>query len=441
MNGKKLLILLLILSFTKLAFGITNDSKVYLNAALKTAQWLEAVRMERPEGLAWAADPKNPLTHTLDLYNGTYGVPLFFLELYHVTKNKNHLQVGLSGVDYCLSAFLKNIKNLKDAGLYTGIAGLGFVLGEAYSITGDEKYLIGINKCITQLEKLLVETGRGNKCTEVTDIIGGNAGIGLYLLQTFRKFNLNQALSMAKKIGWGLMFMSEIKNTGLSWPYKKGYQRIMPNFAHGTAGVAYFMARLYEETREKEFLKAALWGGNRLLSITHSGLICHHLPDGENLFYLGWCHGPVGTGRLYYKLWQITKDKKWKSALFKGAKAIMEGGIPQKRVEGFWNNVGLCCGSAGVAEYFLNLYKITGSKKYLKFVYHLTEDLLKRSTDDELGKRWIQAEHRTRPDFLLAQTGLMQGAAGIGLWLLRLYQFEKNQKSLITFPDTPFINK
>ena len=36
------------------------------------------------------------------------------------------------------------------------------------------------------------------------------------------------------------------------------------------------------------------------------------------------------------------------------------------------------------------------------------------------GLKWIQAEHRLHPDRLTAQTGLMQGAAGVGLTLLRL---------------------
>lgn len=49
-----------------------------------------------------------------------------------------------------------------------------------------------------------------------------------------------------------------------------------------------------------------------------------------------------------------------------------------------------------------------------------------------------QAEHRARPEFLQAQTGLMQGAAGIGLWLLRLIAFDQNIVPRIIFPDNPF---
>jgi hypothetical protein len=68
----------------------------------------------------------------------------------------------------------------------------------------------------------------------------------------------------------------------------------------------------------------------------------------------------------------------------------------------------------------------------------MTVHLLKKAIMDEKGLKWIQAEHRVRPDFLVAQTGLMQGAAGIGLWLLKLDSFEKGKRERIFFPDSPF---
>jgi len=53
--------------------------------------------------------------------------------------------------------------------------------------------------------------------------------------------------------------------------------------------------------------------------------------------------------------------------------------------------------------------------------------------------KWIQAEHRTRPELLMAQTGLMQGASGIGLFLLHLDVFEQRKRPTINLPDSVFI--
>jgi hypothetical protein len=101
-------------------------------------------------------------------------------------------------------------------------------------------------------------------------------------------------------------------------------------------------------------------------------LIFHHEPDGKDLCYLGWCHGPTGTSQLFYRLYQATGDKSWMSWVERCARAILKSGIPEKEHPGFWNNVGQCCGSAGVAEFFLSLHRITEKQEYLDFARRLT---------------------------------------------------------------------
>ena len=61
-----------------------------------------------------------------------------------------------------------------------------------------------------------------------------------------------------------------------------------------------------------------------------------------------------------------------------------------------------------------------------------------RATRDDRGLRWIQAEHRVRPELLVAQTGYMQGAAGVGMWLLRLDATQRGRTTFVRFPDTPW---
>src|SRR5207253_5943577 len=131
---------------------------------------------------------------------------------------------------------------------------------------------------------------------------------------------------------------------------------------HGTAGNAYFLASLYLETKDRAFLEAALAGASYLKAVAKTqGDVClvfHHEPEGEDLFYLGWCHGPTGTARLFYRLYQATGDREWLDWVKRSARAILASGIPEKRPPGFWNNVSQCCGSAGVAEFFLDLHRL-----------------------------------------------------------------------------------
>jgi len=62
-----------------------------------------------------------------------------------------------------------------------------------------------------------------------------------------------------------------------------------------------------------------------------------------------------------------------------------------------------------------------------------------KATVEDGSMRWIQAEHRTRPELLIAQTGLMQGAAGIGLYLVHLDAFEQRKRPKINLPDSVFV--
>jgi lantibiotic modifying enzyme len=226
------------------------------------------------------------------------------------------------------------------------------------------------------------------------------------------------------------------------WAMDPKFPRLMPNFSHGTAGVAYFLATLARETARREFLDAALLGARYLQTVaTTNGDIClvfHDEPDNRTLYYLGWCHGPAGTGRLFYRLFEATREASWLEWAHRSARAILASGIPERQTPGFWNNVSVCCGNAGVAEFMLGLGQATNRPEYVAFARRVTENLLQRATREGGGLRWIQAEHRTRPELLVAQTGYMQGAAGVGVWLLRLDAAEAGRRLALRLPDTPF---
>jgi len=66
------------------------------------------------------------------------------------------------------------------------------------------------------------------------------------------------------------------------------------------------------------------------------------------------------------------------------------------------------------------------------------KNTLTRATDDATGLRWVQAENRVSPDNLVAQTGFMQGAAGVGTFFLQLDALSRGEKWATPWPDTPW---
>lgn len=434
---------MIILLFFPGVRGISKNDRApgtYLKTTQQAIEWINSsAAIEIPDdGKVWLVDPK--ALHRVDntLYAGNPGVILFFLEAYYSTGKEQYLNEACRGANYLLAAAAKE----KEPGLYTGIPGIGWVLWEVFKATGKEKYREGLKKCLLEIRREAKKAGNGIQWNNYTDIIYGSAGIGLFLIRMARELKDPGLYDLAVQAGKRLMDLAIPVKNGLKWKMDPDFPRIMPNFSHGTAGIAYFLVTLYKATKRKEFLDGALAAAAYLLSIARTGadscMIYHHKPGGEELYYLGWCHGPVGTARLFYQLYVVTGDNTWMEWVKKSAHGIILSGIPEKQTPGFWNNAGRCCGLAGVAEFFLDLYRVTDNQAYIDFSKKITQYILKKATPQGKGLKWVQAEHRVKPDLLEAQTGLMQGASGIGLWLLKLDAFEKGKREKILFPDSPF---
>jgi lantibiotic modifying enzyme len=421
-----------------LSASLSAGSAPYLEAALEAARWINAAAIKTEQGITWPSDPLDKKTTGATLYAGSPGIILFLLEAHHSTADNRFLKDARAASDHLLSV----LPNEKESGLYVGVAGIGFALQETFKATGDAKYRQGALKCAQLIRERAIKVDKGIEWNDSTDIISGGAGIGLFLLYAAQELKEPALLDLAIQAGHRLIELARADAGGQKWAMSPTFKRLMPNFSHGTAGVAYFLATLYQQTKREEFLKSALAGAKYLLQVANTdGDIClvfHNEPDGKDLYYLGWCHGPVGTARLFYRLYQATGDRAWMEWVKKSARALLQSGIPEKQTPGFWNNVSQCCGSAGVAEFSLSLYEMTRDRAYLDFSKRVTANLIARATRDSNGMKWIQAEHRVRPDLLIAQTGYMQGAAGIGMLLLHLDDFERGKKARIRFPDSPF---
>jgi len=405
------------------------------------ATWLRSVAVPTTTGLGWAGTPGPNAPLITNLYSGSAGVVLFFLELHHATRDASDLETARRGADR-LAAL---VGSERDMGLYTGIAGLGFALTETWKATKDDRYRDAANRVIDRLKESAKAVEGGVEWSPVSDIISGTSGIGLYLLSAARDLNRPDAKDLAVAAGRRLLTQQMQAEGGVKWAMTPGTPtRLYPNFSHGTAGVAYFLATLAQETGDRAFRDAALSGARYLLKVAKTeGDVClvfHHEPeaDGLDLFYLSWCHGPAGTARLFHRLAAVTGDRDWREWVRKSVNGIRKSGVPAQRTPGFWNNVGQCCGSVGVAEFFLSYYEETRDASALAFARTLTDEISAKATRDGQGTRWIHAEHRVQPGNIAAQPGWMQGAAGIGAWYLRLDGFEQKRPRLIRFPDSPF---
>ena len=270
----------------------------------------------------------------------------------------------------------------------------------------------------------------------VNDLLLGTAGVVLAALWADGPLSEQIATTGAD----ALLAAADPTPTGLDWPVEAGYPTRMPNFSHGTAGVASALALAGARFARADFLDAARRGAEHLLAIgDHSdgGLrVPHYVPPGgdEEPFTYSWCHGPTGTSYLFLALAAAgmaevggRSPEQWYARCLQ---AVRTSGVPQRLRPGFWDNDGRCCGTAGVGDVFLDhAQRAAGSASgegSLGFADVLGSAVLERATTDSDGTRWHFLEHRNDSPELDAGTGWMQGAAGIAAFLFRLARVKES---------------
>lgn len=416
----------------------------YLEAATRARAWLSATAHRGPNGLTWAADPLNPKSESYDLYNGMPGVVLFLLEYAHATGDAKALADAARAADTLVGVMAQPNENIEKlgTGLYVGVAGIAYVLYETYRSTNDAKYRAAALRALEHVKRLVKPVDDGVEWGATVDVISGNAGTGLTLLALHDRLNDPTLLDLAVRAARQASTLGMQEHGGFKWAMNPTFARRMPNFSHGTAGVAYFLATVGERVKDQHLIDVAGQGAAYLRNIAtrtpNSGWkVFHSEPGNEQLYYLSWCHGPAGTARLYERLGRASKYKALRAEVAHLAQGIVDTGVPDQS-PGYWNNISQCCGNCGVVEFFTSLYRGSRDAKDLAFAQRVMDNALGRATTDGDGLKWIQAEHRVQPNLLIAQTGMMQGAAGVGLALLHLDGAMKGRADRIVLPDNPW---
>ncbi|MCI0342246.1 MAG: hypothetical protein L0216_14065 [Planctomycetales bacterium] len=418
----------------------------HLALAQEAAAWLRANAVTEGDAATWRAVPESAAPPRGDLYYGTAGVVLFFLELYRATGDEDDRAMAERGARWllsqarpagdglCWSVPDDDGKPVLDPGLYTGASGIGAAFLELHRGLRHDDYRRAAAGAAAWVAARPIE-----EWTKY-DIIYGAAGAALFLVRASRELGEPRFLAAAVRIGEHLVARAMRDSDGLRWRMSETWDRLYPNFSHGTSGVAYALAVLYEATRDERFLAAARQATDWLAAHrqkTDAGSAWHrHEPDATDLYYVGWCHGPAGTARLFRQLRRATGDPAWDSWVDGCSRWVLASGAPEKPQPGFWN-VSQCCGTAGLGEFLAEMYLLTRDERYRRRAEACVEDLVRRATPGRPGFKWVQAENRVSPNEVFAQAGYGQGAAGIGLFFLKMHALEAGRR-LPALPDSPF---
>jgi lantibiotic modifying enzyme len=429
----------------------------FLSLALEAERFVASLARPTEHGVVWGHSREQPDVVAHALYNGSAGIVIFYLELYAATGEPRFLAQVVAGTDE-LAAYARAAKR-QSCALYSGWPGLAFALAETASVASEPRFGEAAAHCLERLRNSAVAKGAGvawiepmpfseihgfKGDREIYDASVGAAGAGFALVYATHRALHPEALAWAKAVADRLLEVAERTEGGLNWALMADMPFVWKpsNFAHGAAGVGTFLALLHEATAEPRYLDAARAAAAHLAHIAHrvgdGHLVHHHEGDGESLYYLSACHGPPGTTRLFHVLHRITGEAAYAQWIDGALRGLLATGAPERRTDGFWNNVSQCCGDAGVGDYALQNFRARGDERYLELAVREAHELERRGERVAGAMLWSQAEHRERPRFVQAQTGYMQGAAGIGSFFLHLATTLEGRPVKIAFPDVPF---
>ncbi|HEX9064998.1 MAG TPA: lanthionine synthetase LanC family protein [Streptosporangiaceae bacterium] len=393
--------------------------------ATESLRWVTAAGVPAEGGLTWPETRLPGARRTDDLYDGTAGV---------LAALAQARLAGCTEFDDFAAAAAGRLAALApdtvtDPGLYTGLAGMAAALRMWFLTSGDRGALDAAQAMVRALAWRVSRTAEaGQPVSPWRDIMAGEAGILLVLVRAGDGDGTSDddVLAAAAAVADSLVAQATWTDGSPDWHPRADFPVFHPNFSHGLAGIGFALAASAGPLGRPDLLELAVLAGQRLVSLGQrpDGTLAvpHQFPpEGpEPALCYGWCHGPAGTLRLFELLVRLRPGQGWELQAEAARRAVRRSGLPARLHPGFWDNLGQCCGTAGVGEMALDRYQATGDASWLGWAAELAADVLARQTADPDGVRWSHTEHRVTPPELEPGTGFMQGAAGIAAWLLRL---------------------
>src|SRR5262249_19592722 len=152
------------------------------------------------------------------------------------------------------------------------------------------------------------------------EVIFGASGTILFLLdlseETKDESYLNAALAAGRRLGAKADAeprQRAAKQRLLHWRWQLAGNSPYVNFSHGTAGVAYALARVGAAASDESCARASRDAAAWLMEQgTETGdQFSFPVIAGEKTTMGGWCHGPPGTARLFLLLNAQTGDARY----------------------------------------------------------------------------------------------------------------------------------
>ena len=344
------------------------------------------------------------------LYDGRCGVALFLAGLYPVTQSPRFSELALRVLQPLRRQLeildpdaQQRFARLTGIGGATGLGSIIYALVKVSQFLEDGTLLTDALRFASWITPELIAADRQ------LDILGGAAGTILGLLSLYEATDETKVVEKAIACGQHLLDQ-QVSDDGAPKAWSTFAKRPLTGFSHGAAGIAYALLRLYNATRERNYLEAALEGieyERSVFSEKHA-----NWPDFRSLvgrdpgFMVRWCHGAAGIGLGRLGSLGIVETPEIKREI--------EIALQTTQKHGLQTIDHLCCGNLGRVEVLL-----VGAQRLSRpDLYHVA--LQQASNVVARAKQTGAYQLFANLPNSVFNPGFFLGTAGIGYQLLRL---------------------
>jgi lantibiotic modifying enzyme len=455
-------IILLFIAFlpSRFTVSLSQDYKRFLIAAEQAANWLTSI--ENPEntcnGLSWPESDISSTKYT-GLDQGASGIGLFFLKLYEETSDQNYLSKAKKAANYIYDRYSKG--DMFGPDWLAGAASGGNYFLELYKVTKEVDFLDKAKFTAEWLINNVSIEGDGyhwphypNFPKLYTGIAHGAAGIGLFFLDLFSQTMNATYLRYAEgAFSWIKNYTVKFDENSIGWKRLTTDNDVYHLWCGGSTGIIFFLDSLYRVTNKQIYLDFLSKTANGLIkyAMNHNGGYAWSYGTQDNTLTIIYCHGTSSVVHALYTAYSTLKDEKYLNYCRGGATWLKNAKRTLYSDLYFWPyfytwdqfESGLLTGTASVGYSFLKYYKYDKQPDYITYAKAAADYLLNISDQPtSTQRRWINYTNREDPNYdkHTYYSGWYNGAAGIGIFLLELYQTLKAIEKQDTTTDITPIN-
>jgi len=346
-----------------------------------------------------------------DLYDGVAGIGLFLAAVGRTAGQGDYCDLAARALS-TLKAELEARDGAQDLARQMGIGGAVGLGSVVYGLVRSAE-LLGEPGLLEAAALAAMHITQEAVCGDCwLDVIGGVAGAILGLLSLYKCTGDDTYLATSVACGWHLVKAQRDLGGGKRAWRAGALDHALTGFAHGAAGIAYALLRLYEVTEETAFREAASQGIAWEESVFSLGE--RNWPDFRGMpgqgeqpgFMTAWCHGAPGIGLARLGTLHVYGTQKVRSDIEIAIETTCRAGMGDRDH--------VCCGNMGRVEVLLSAGRLLARQDLVRRAYGWAGAIAERSAREA---RFALNPKMPRE---IVHPGFFQGLSGIGYELLRL---------------------